>query len=59
MIQDEEGRLRMQNCLNQTGREEIKTFCHLVERSRWGNVELLENQLCQTQKKCKWKPSER
>lgn len=56
--QDEEGRKKMQTCVDQAGRQEIRTFCHLAERSRWAEIQLLQNQVCQTQKNCKWKPSE-
>lgn len=56
--QDEEGRKKTQNCLDQAGREEIRRFCHLVERSRWAEVQLLQNQLCQLRKNCRWKPAD-
>lgn len=54
--QDKEARKKTQNCLDRAGREEIRTFCHLVERSRWIEVQLLQDQRCKLRKNCRWKP---
>lgn len=51
--QDEQGRSRTQSCLDRASREEILTFCHLVQRSRWTEIQLLQDQLRQMQKKRK------
>lgn len=50
--QDKNGRKKAQICLAQASQKEILFFCHEVERSRWLELALLRNQLCQRQKHC-------
>ncbi len=50
--QDKDGRQEAQGCLAQASQKEILFFCHTVERSRWVEIALLRNQLCQPQKHC-------
>lgn len=55
--QDHEGLRRARSCLAKASRSEVLNFCHLVERSRFLELQLLENQLCQLQKNCRSKSS--
>lgn len=55
--QDGEGLERARSCLTEATHPEILNFCHLVERSRSVEIQLLENQLCQLQKNCRSKLS--
>ena len=57
--EDGEGLQRARICLPKAKHSEILNFCHLVERSRSLELQLLENQLCESQKNCKSKSSER
>lgn len=54
---DEDARKKAQKCLSGVGREEIRTFCRLVEKSRLLEALLLQNHLCQLRKNCKSKQS--
>lgn len=49
--QDREGLARTRKCLAEVSRSEIQNFCHLVERSRSPEILLLQNELCQLEKK--------
>jgi uncharacterized protein (DUF305 family) len=53
--QDDEGLKRVRSCLAKASQSDILNFCHLVERSRSLEIQLLQNQLCQLQKNCRWK----
>lgn len=57
--QDRQGLKRAQGCLKRASRSEIRNFCHLVERSRSLEIQLLENQLCQLETNCRSKPAKR
>ncbi len=56
---DDEGLQRARRCLTEAKHSEILNFCHLVERSRSLELQLLESQLCESQKDCTSKPSNR
>lgn len=53
--QDGEGLKRARSCLAKATQSDILNFCHLVERSRSLEIQLLQNQLCQLRKNCRWK----
>lgn len=55
--QDRDGLKRARSCLAKASQSDVLNFCHLVERSRSLEIQLLENQRCQLQKNCRWKLS--
>lgn len=59
MKEDTDGLQRARRCLTEAKHSEILNFCHLVGRSRSLDLQLLENQLCESQKNCRSEPSKR
>lgn len=56
--EDDEGLQRARRCLTEAKHSEIVNFCHLVERSRSVEIQLLET-LCESNKNCRPEPSNR